>query len=111
LLGFVPDEDLPSLYKEASLFIFPSLYEGFGMPVVEALSQGTAVLAERNSSLGEVGGESVYWAKAFTKENLNMSYQRARNSSPEEKNIRVLQAKNFQSWSSFTQKIFDTLIQ
>lgn len=111
LLGFVPDEDLPGLYKEAALFIFPSLYEGFGMPVVEALSQGTAVVALKNSSLGEVGAESVYWVERLTKENLEMNYQRALQSSSEEKSARVLQAKNFQSWPAFTQKVLDTLLQ
>lgn len=111
LVGFIPAEDLPGLYKHASLFVYPSLYEGFGMPVVEALSQGTAVMAERNSSLGEVGGEAVYWTKTFTKENLNMCYERAVNSAPEEKSKRVLQAKKFQSWPDFTQKVLDTLLQ
>lgn len=42
--GFVKDEDLPSIYKNASLFLFPSLYEGFGIPVLEALSMDTLVL-------------------------------------------------------------------
>ncbi len=111
LLGFVADQDLPALYKEASLFIFPSRYEGFGMPVVEALSQGTAVIASRNSSLGEVGGEVVFWTEELTKENLEASYQKALQSSNEEKRIRRLQAEGFRSWGNFAQKIIDTLIQ
>ncbi len=111
LLGFVPDQDLPALYKEARLFIFPSRYEGFGMPVVEALSQGTAVIAFRNSSLGEVGGEVVFWTEELTKENLEASYQKALQSSDEEKGIRRLQAEGFRSWGNFAQKIIDTLIQ
>lgn len=111
LLGFVPDVDLPSLYRGATLFVYPSLYEGFGMPVLEALSQGTAVLATRHSSLGEVGGESVYWTANFTKETLEMNYQKAVQSSVEEKNVRILQAKNFKSWFTFSKALVDILIQ
>ncbi len=59
LTGFVPDEDLPALYTEAELFIYPSLYEGFGLPVLEAMQCGTPVLTCNNTSLPEVGGEAV----------------------------------------------------
>lgn len=111
LLGFVPEEDLPALYQEASLFLFPSLYEGFGMPVVEALSQGTAVLALKNSSLPEIGGEVVFWADEITKETLEKSYKRALQSTQEEQEIRKTQARNFRSWESFVQKVQETLVQ
>jgi glycosyltransferase involved in cell wall biosynthesis len=52
--GHVPDEELILLYQAATLFVFPSLYEGFGLPVVEALSCGAAAIAGRNSSLVEL---------------------------------------------------------
>ncbi len=58
LLGFVPDEDLVSLYQAADLFLFPSLYEGFGFPVLEAMACGTPVIAGNNSSIPEVAGTS-----------------------------------------------------
>jgi glycosyltransferase involved in cell wall biosynthesis len=54
LPGYVPDEDLPYLYNAADLFCFPSLYEGFGFPPLEALSCGTPVVAANNSSIPEV---------------------------------------------------------
>jgi glycosyltransferase involved in cell wall biosynthesis len=57
--GFVPDEDLPALYSTADLFVFPSLYEGFGLPVLEALACGTPVVASNASSLPEVAGEAA----------------------------------------------------
>jgi len=57
--GFVPDEDLPALYSAASLFIFPSLYEGFGLPVLEALACGAPVITSNASSLPEVAGEAA----------------------------------------------------
>jgi glycosyltransferase involved in cell wall biosynthesis len=57
LLGRVPDEDLPALYALAEVFAFPSLYEGFGLPVLEAMACGTPVISSDTSSLPEVVGE------------------------------------------------------
>lgn len=59
ILGFVPQEDLPALYRDASLFVFVSSYEGLGLPILEAMSIGTPVLTARNSSLPEVGESAV----------------------------------------------------
>ena len=56
--GFFPDEKLPLLYQAADLFMFPSLYEGFGLPVLEAARSGVPVVAGRNSSIPELLGES-----------------------------------------------------
>lgn len=53
-LGFVDSEDLPLLYAGARLFVFPSLYEGFGLPVLEAMSSGIPVVCSNSSSLPEV---------------------------------------------------------
>jgi glycosyltransferase involved in cell wall biosynthesis len=61
-LGFVPDADLPCLYRHAELFCYVSLYEGFGIPVLEAMQSGTAVLTSSVSSMPEVGGEAARYA-------------------------------------------------
>jgi glycosyltransferase involved in cell wall biosynthesis len=61
-LGFVPDEDLACLYRQAEVFCYPSLYEGFGIPVLEAMQSGTAVLTSSVSSMPEVGGEAARYA-------------------------------------------------
>jgi glycosyltransferase involved in cell wall biosynthesis len=61
LLGFVPDEDLPALYKGALFFAYPSLYEGFGLPVLEAMRMGTPVLAAEVSSLPEVCSDAALY--------------------------------------------------
>lgn len=57
-LGYLPDEALWRLYASATVFVYPSLYEGFGLPVLEAMASGTAVLSSNNSSIPEVAGEA-----------------------------------------------------
>ncbi|MCA9874227.1 MAG: glycosyltransferase family 4 protein, partial [Anaerolineales bacterium] len=56
--GYVPDEDLPLWYNAAALFVFPSVYEGFGMPVVEAMACGLPVVASCSSSIPEATGDA-----------------------------------------------------
>ncbi|MCU7730404.1 glycosyltransferase family 4 protein [Actinoplanes sp. KI2] len=56
--GYVPDEDLPALYSGASVFVYPSLYEGYGMPPLEAMACDTPVIVANNSSLPEVVGDA-----------------------------------------------------
>ena len=57
-IGFVDDSDLPALYTDASLLTFPSLYEGFGLPLLEAMACGVPVISSNASSLPEVVGDS-----------------------------------------------------
>ncbi|MCU0243049.1 MAG: glycosyltransferase family 4 protein, partial [Vicinamibacteria bacterium] len=57
--GFVPDQTLAALYRLAAIFAFPSLYEGFGLPPLEAMACGTPVLTSRLSSLPEVVGDAA----------------------------------------------------
>jgi glycosyltransferase involved in cell wall biosynthesis len=58
LAGRIPGENLPGLYAHASLLVMPSLYEGFGFPVVEGMAAGTPVVVSNNSSLSEVVGDA-----------------------------------------------------
>ncbi|MDQ3702124.1 MAG: glycosyltransferase family 4 protein [Chloroflexota bacterium] len=57
--GFVADADLPALYNAAAVFCFPSFYEGFGLPVLEAMACGTPVVCSKASSLPEVAGDAA----------------------------------------------------
>ncbi len=59
LIGFVADTDLPALYSLADIFAYPSHYEGFGIPVIEAMACGTPVVCANNSSLPEVAGTAA----------------------------------------------------
>ena len=59
LLGFVPDQDLPELYRMAAAVAYPSLHEGFGLPVLEAMASGAPVLTSQVSALPEVAGEAA----------------------------------------------------
>jgi glycosyltransferase involved in cell wall biosynthesis len=56
--GYINDEDLPAIYSGASIFLFPSLYEGFGLPVLEAMKCGVPVITTNVSSLPEVAGDA-----------------------------------------------------
>lgn len=57
--GYIADEDLPALYSAAAAFVYPSLYEGFGLPVLEAMACGTPVITSSVSSLPEVAGDGA----------------------------------------------------
>ena len=54
--GFIEDDDLPAVYHGAAVFVFPSLYEGFGLPVIEAMACGVPVISSNTSSMPEVAG-------------------------------------------------------
>ncbi len=58
-LGFVPNQDLAALYRHAKLYVFPSFYEGFGIPMLEAMSCGIPVICSNRSSLPEIGGHAI----------------------------------------------------
>jgi glycosyltransferase involved in cell wall biosynthesis len=64
-IGFVPDEDMAALYSLADLFVFPTLYEGFGIPVIEAQTCGTPVLTSNCTALPEVGGEGAIYVDPY----------------------------------------------
>lgn len=69
-IGFVPDEDMPVLYSAAALFVFPTLYEGFGIPVLEAQACGVPVVASECSSLPETAGDGAEYVDPYSVESI-----------------------------------------
>lgn len=76
-VGFVDEKDASAFYQKANLFVMPSIYEGFGMPILEALASNCPVIASDIPVLREAGGEAVLYAKQgnpldFSKKILNI---------------------------------------
>ena len=74
--GFIPDDDLPAVYSAASVFVFPSLYEGFGLPPLEAMACGTPCVVSNSSSLPEVTGTAALLFNPTSKEGFVECMQR-----------------------------------
>ncbi|MEN6642402.1 MAG: glycosyltransferase family 1 protein [Armatimonadia bacterium] len=74
--GYVPDAELAALYSGASAFCFPSFYEGFGRPVLEAMSCGVPVVASRTSSVPEVGGDACLYVNPYDAEDIAQALYR-----------------------------------
>ncbi len=111
ILDFVPQEDLPALYKNSALFCYPSLYEGFGLQVLEAMCQGVPVLTSKNSSIPEVGGDGVLYCDPYDVEDIAMVM---RNILTNEHLQQALKEKGLKrsekfSWNKFTSKILNII--
>lgn len=76
LLGYLPDADLVSLCARAAVFAYISIYEGFGLPVLEAMATGTPVLASRTTATGETAGEAAELANPFDVEAIASGLRR-----------------------------------
>jgi len=109
VLDFVSQADLPALYKNAQLFIYPSLYEGFGLPVLEAMNQGTPVITSKTSSLPEVGADSVLYCDSKEIDDLAMTIKNALVNKKLRTTLAVRgkeRARNF-SWKKFVEKLMN----
>lgn len=70
LTGYIPEEDLSSLYSGAMAFVFPSIYEGFGLPALEAMQCGTPVIASSRSAVAEIVGDAGLKVHPFDEDGL-----------------------------------------
>ncbi len=68
--GFIPTEDLPAIYNAADIFVYPSIYEGFGIPLLESMASGTPVITSNISSMPEVVGEAGLLADPYSIEDI-----------------------------------------
>jgi glycosyltransferase involved in cell wall biosynthesis len=110
-LGFVDDPDLATLYASASLFVYPSYYEGFGIPALEAMASGCPVVCSNSSSLPEVVGDAALMVDPDDTKGLVekiimvLDDDNLRNSMSEKG---LIQAKKF-SWEKSAQKLSDLI--
>lgn len=107
--GFVADEDLAALYSGAEAFVFPSLYEGFGLPVLEAMQCGCPVIASNTSSIPEIAGDAAVLVDPYDEESMAEAINRVSHSSSlrdqmSERGIK--QAKKY-SWSKRVKSMVD----
>lgn len=107
--GFIDDEDLPAVYGNASLFVFPSRYEGFGMPPLEAIACGTDVLSSDATSLPEVLGEASSYFMSEDKEDLIQKLIEKSNYK-ENKGLLCSQVNQF-SWETEAKKLLTFMEQ
>lgn len=97
--SFFSDKDLPALYAGATLFVYPSLYEGFGLPVAEAMACGVPIVSSNASSLPEVGGDAVLYFDPRNVDGMAEAMQRALS----DESLRAqMRAKGFEQAKQFT---------
>lgn len=111
--GFVTDEDLSCLYSACDFFVFPTLYEGFGLPVLEAMKCGAPLLVSRTSSLPEVAGECAHYFEPQEIESLVAVFNKAYDNQPavEELRLRGMErAKRF-TWEAAAQGVLELYSQ
>lgn len=111
LLDMVPQKDLPTLFSEALLFVYPSHYEGFGMPVLEAMNVGTPVVTGKNSSLPEVGGDAVLYCNSEDIHDIAMVIRNVliNKDLRETLSRRGEERAKIFSWDKFSKKILDII--
>ncbi len=110
--SFVPDEDLPALYALASLLVFPSLYEGFGLPIAEAMACGTPVIMSNASSLPEVAGDAALYFNPRDADAMAAAMHRALTEDALRADLRVkgfAQVKKF-SWEKAAGELYRSLV-
>jgi glycosyltransferase involved in cell wall biosynthesis len=111
ITGFVDTKDLPALYSNSIALIYPSKYEGFGLPIVEAMKCGTPVIAAKNSSLTEAGGDAALYfnssdSNELSAHMLNIFSDNIIRSQLSEKSL--LQASKF-NWDKFATELWDAI--
>lgn len=111
LLDYVPQEDLPAIYAGASMFVYPSHYEGFGLPVLEAMNQAIPVIVSKVSSLPEIGSDGVLYCHPEDIDEIALIMKKILTNSELRKTLseRGKQRAGKFSWDHFTAKIFHVI--
>lgn len=110
-LDYVPVEDLPALYGGAELLVYPSLYEGFGFPVLEAMACGTPVITSHTSSLQEVAGDAALLVDPYQVGDLAEAIHTVLGDSRKREELRQLGLERVQafSWDKTAQEVMQVL--
>ncbi len=98
-LGFVPTDELVEIYNLATVFAMPSLYEGFGLPVLEAMACGCPVVTSKEGSLEEVAGDAAYFVDAYNVESIKEGIKKVFNDEKLQKELSVKGLKNSEKFS------------
>jgi glycosyltransferase involved in cell wall biosynthesis len=96
------DDELPTVYAGAELFLFPSIYEGFGLPVAEAMACGTAVVCSHSTALPEVAGSAAQFVDPYNIESIAAGMRRLLDDTPARRALAdqgIAQSKKF-SWDA-----------
>ncbi len=113
LLGYVSDDELGFLFRGASVFFFPSIYEGFGLPVLDALACGVPVVASNTSSIPEVGGDHATYCDPSSVPDMALSLDHAwRRRDPRGawRHAAVAHARSFQ-WGLAAERYLDIFVE
>lgn len=112
-LDFVPTEDLPSLYEHALCYVLPSLYEGFGLPVLEAMKYGCPVITSNVSSLPEAGGDAAEYINPENVQDIAEKIEKVVDSEKLRKEMREKGYKHIKrfSWEKAAKETLDVLVQ
>lgn len=114
-LGYVTDQELVALYNKASCFVYPSFYEGFGLPPLEAMACGTPVVCSNVASLPEVCGDAVVYCDPYSVEDIKnkINYILSDNNLQNEFSLKGLEQSKKFTWEKSAQehiKIFSELL-
>lgn len=110
-LGRINDDELISLYSNAECFIYPSLYEGFGIPPLEAQSCGCPCVISNAASLPEVGGDSVIYCNPYSVEDISVQIEKVINSTDLQEKLVLLGFDNVKrfSWKESSKQVVDII--
>lgn len=109
-MGYVDDATKQKLFKESVAFVYPTQYEGFGIPILEAFLLGTSVVTYKNSSVGEVGGEHALYAHDWS--DIVHITERLLDESSQSRKKRLNAAKKYAesfTWDKTAQLVYDNL--
>lgn len=110
-LGMTPQDEMPALFSQSVMFVYPSHYEGFGMPPLEAMNMGIPTIISKKSSLPEVGGDGVLYCNADDIHDIAMVMKNilTKKNLRETLSVRAkIQAQKF-SWDRFAKKILNII--